>query len=190
MATELFTEQGYAATSLDAIVAGARVTKGALYHHFTGKQAIYEAVLERIESDAVQRIRRALRGSRDPWERAGLGLRALLEVVQDPAYQRVVVQDGPAILGHRRFRERERSVHGLVQEIVEEVLSSTRCRLGEGTDETFARILVGAMSAAGEAIDGAPDPAVAVVRVEAALTFVLAGLRSLAEPGAPSLVPG
>ncbi len=46
VAEELFTESGYAATSLDAIVAGARVTKGALYHHFSGKQALFEAVFD------------------------------------------------------------------------------------------------------------------------------------------------
>lgn len=78
MATELFTEQGYAATSLDAIVAGARVTKGALYHHFTGKHAIYEAVLERIESDAAMRVDAALtflaalRSLADPGDRRSL----------------------------------------------------------------------------------------------------------------------
>ena len=52
---ELFTEHGYAATSLDAIVAGAEVTKGALYHHFSGKQALFEAVFERVEASAATR---------------------------------------------------------------------------------------------------------------------------------------
>ncbi len=184
VAAALFAEQGYAATSLDAIVAGARVTKGALYHHFSGKQAVYEAVFEKIESDAFKRITKALRRSRDPWEKADLGLRAFLEVVQDPAYQRVVIQEGPAILGYERFREREeRSSYGLVQEIVEVVLSSSPYELSEEMTETFARIFFGAMSAAGESINSAPDPAVAAVQVEAALTFILAGLRSLAESG-------
>ena len=53
VAEGLFTEHGYANTSLDAIVAGARVTKGALYHHFSGKQALFEAVFERVETDAI-----------------------------------------------------------------------------------------------------------------------------------------
>jgi AcrR family transcriptional regulator len=54
VAEELFTESGYANTSLDAIVAGARVTKGALYHHFSGKQALFEAVFENWESEFLQ----------------------------------------------------------------------------------------------------------------------------------------
>ena len=44
VAEALFAEQGYAGTSLDTVVAGAEVTKGALYHHFSGKQALFEAV--------------------------------------------------------------------------------------------------------------------------------------------------
>ena len=71
VAEELFTENGYAATSLDAIVAGARVTKGALYHHFSGKQALFEAVFERVEINAPARSRRRSRSSatrgRRPW---------------------------------------------------------------------------------------------------------------------------
>src|SRR4051812_2028835 len=90
VAQRLFTEQGYAATSLDQIVAGARVTKGALYHHFSGKQAVFEAVFEKVETDASARIRKSLKGSKDPWEKALIGLRAFLEIVQGPAYQRVV----------------------------------------------------------------------------------------------------
>ena len=78
VAEELFTEHGYAATSLDAIVSGARVTKGALYHHFSGKQALFEAVFERVESDASRAIQKALKGKKDPWEKARAGLEAFL----------------------------------------------------------------------------------------------------------------
>ena len=95
VAEELFTEHGYANTSLDAIVAGARVTKGALYHHFSGKQALFEAVFERVETDASKAINKALKGKRDPWEKAQAGLRAFLEVVQEPRYRRIVIQEGP-----------------------------------------------------------------------------------------------
>ena len=107
VATELFTTRGYVGTSLDAVVAGADVTKGALYHHFTGKQALFEAVFVSVEDEAAITIRKALKESRDPWLKALAGLRAFLTVVQDPTYQRVVIQEGPAILGCERFRESE-----------------------------------------------------------------------------------
>jgi AcrR family transcriptional regulator len=184
VASRLFTEQGYAATSLDQIVAGARVTKGALYHHFSGKQAVFEAVFEKIESDASRRIRKALKGSRDPWEKALLGLRAFLEIVQDPSYQRVVIQEGPAILGYERFREQEeRSSYGLVQDMVGDVLRDSPYDLSDEMLETFSRIFFGAMSAAGESVSSSANPKLAVAQVETAIAFILTGLRSLADNG-------
>ncbi len=184
VAARLFTEQGYAATSLDAIVAGARVTKGALYHHFSGKQAVFEAVFERIEQDASSHIRKALKKSNDPWDKALIGLRAFLEIVQDPGYQRIVIQEGPAVLGYERFREQEeRSSFGLVQEMVKLVLEGSAYDLSDEMLGTFSRIFFGAMSAAGESVSTAAEPKIAVAQVETAMAFILAGLRSLAESG-------
>jgi AcrR family transcriptional regulator len=182
VARELFTEQGYAGTSLDEIVAGARVTKGALYHHFSGKQALFEAVFERIEEEATRSIRRAVRDHPDPWEKALAGLRAFLAVLQEGGYRRVVVQEGPSVLGYERFREQEeRSTFGIVQEIVSSVLDSYE--LDPGMVETFSRIFFGAMSAAGVAVSSAEDPKRASAEVESAIVFMLAGIRQQAESG-------
>ena len=111
VAEALFTEQGYASTSLDAIVAGAQVTKGALYHHFSGKQALFEAVFDRVENSSAKQIQKALKGHKDPWHKARAGLRAFLTVVEQPDYRRIVVQDGPAVLGYERFREQIGRAH-------------------------------------------------------------------------------
>ena len=182
VATRLFTEQGYAGTSLDAIVAGARVTKGALYHHFSGKQALFEAVFEKVEADASDSIRKAIRTTRDPWEKAVLGLREFLQIVQQPAYRRVVIQEGPVVLGYERYREQEeRSTFGIVQEIVASVLDTYD--LEPTMVETFSRVFFGAMSAAGSAVSTAQDTARASAEVEAAIAFMLAGLRQQAESG-------
>jgi AcrR family transcriptional regulator len=184
VATEQFSDHGYGGTSLDAIVAGARVTKGALYHHFSGKQALFEAVFAKVEDDASKQIKAALKGSRDPWEKALAGLAAFLEVVQEHTYQRVVIQDGPAILGYERFREQEeRSSYGIVQDIVGSVLEASTYELDEPMKQTFSRIFFGAMSAAGESVSSAEDPQAAVLRIEAAIGFILEGLRALAEQG-------
>jgi AcrR family transcriptional regulator len=184
IALQHFATQGYAGTSLDTIVAGARVTKGALYHHFSGKQAVFEAVFESVESDATKRIAKALKVSRDPWEKAMAGLQAFLAVVQDPTYQRIVIQEGPAILGYERFREQEeRSTFGIVQDIVRAVLASSVYELDEPMVQTFSRIFFGAMSAAGESVSTAEDTKLAVARVETAIGFILNGMRSLAEQG-------
>jgi AcrR family transcriptional regulator len=179
-----FTERGYAATSLDTIVAAAQVTKGALYHHFNGKQAVYEAVFAEVEDDAASEIRQALQDTSDPWEKALAGLRAFLACVRDPTYQRVVIQEGPAILGYERFREQqEGSSYSIVQEIVGSVLEASTYELDEPMKQTFSRIFFGAMSAAGESVSSADHPEQAVARIEAAILFILEGIRSLAEQG-------
>ena len=184
VAEVLFTENGYAATSLDSVVAGATVTKGALYHHFSGKQALFEAVFARVEDDAARTIREALEGHGDPWEKATAGLRAFLAVVQEPRYRRVVILEGPAILGHERYREQqERSTFATVLDIVRSVLSAGAWELDEDLQQTFARIFFGAMSSAGESVADAPDHEVAAARVETAIGFILAGFRALAESG-------
>ncbi|WP_141014191.1 TetR/AcrR family transcriptional regulator [Nocardioides sambongensis] len=184
IAEELFTEQGYAATSLDAVVAGARVTKGALYHHFAGKQALFEAVFERVEEDAAKRIQRALRGHGDPWEKAREGLRAFLNVVQEPRYRRIVIADGPSVLGYERFREQEeRSTFANVLEIVRSTLAAGSWDLDEEMLQTYARIFFGAMSSAGESVATSGDPVLAAQRVETAIGFLLSGVQSLVEAG-------
>lgn len=184
VAEQLFTENGYTATSLDAIVAGADVTKGALYHHFSGKQAIFEAAFERVESRATAGIVEASAGHRDPWEKAQAGLRAFLDAVQEPAYRQIVISDGPSVLGHERFREQEeRSTYAIVGEIVRSVLTTGDWDLDEDMLDTFTRIFFGALSAAGGSVAVDDDPAAAAARVEAAIGFIMAGLQQLLVAG-------
>jgi AcrR family transcriptional regulator len=181
VARERFTEDGYAGASLDAIVAGADVTKGALYHHFAGKQAVFEAVFERVEHEASKIIHDAIKHEQDPWEKARAGLRAFLTVVRDPTYRRVVIQDGPAVLGYERFREQEeRSTYSNVLAIVTSVLE-----VDSAMQRTFATIFFGAMSAAGESVSLAEDPETASARVETAIGFILDGLQALTS-GSPT----
>lgn len=183
-ARSLFSERGYAATSLDAIVSQAKVTKGALYHHYSGKQALFEAVFELVEQNASKTITKAARGSSDPWEKSQAALRAFLEAVQDPGYRRIVMQEGPAVLGYERFREHEqRSSYAIMLDIVRNVLTAGDWELDEPMVDTFASIFHGALSGAGEHVATADDPAQASARVEAAIGLILTGLRSLVDQG-------
>ncbi|MBD8868792.1 TetR/AcrR family transcriptional regulator [Nocardioides donggukensis] len=183
-AREQFTQNGYVGTSLDAVVSAAAVTKGALYHHYNGKVALFEAVFEQVEDEAARSITRAANGVRDPWEKSLAGLRAFLDVVQDPTYRRVVIQEGPSVLGYERYREREQgSSFAIVLDIVGTVLGAGQWDLPEPMVETFSRIFFGALSSAGESVAGAEDPEAASARVEAAVGFMLLGLRQLVESG-------
>lgn len=190
-AETLFTSGGYAATSLDAIVADAKVTKGALYHHYSGKQALFEAVFAEVEERAARRIEKQVKGVQDPWEKALEGLRAFLAVVREPTYRRVVVQEGPAVLGYERFREQEeRSTFAIVLNMVRDVLTAGTWELDEEMLETFSRIFFGALSSAGEAVSDSEDPVAASARVETAIGFLIAGIRSLVESGVELPQPG
>ena len=149
------------ATSLDAIVAGARVTKGALYHHFSGKQALFEAVFEQVEADAAQADPAgAARAPRPVGEGAAPGCGRSSSVVQEPRYRRIVIQEGPAVLGYERYREQEeRSTFGIVQDIVAlGARAPATWELDEAMVQTFSRIFFGAMSSAGESVSTAEDP--------------------------------
>ncbi len=194
VARERFATQGYAGTSLDEIVAGARVTKGALYHHFKGKRDLFEATFEAVEDAASDRIRDAIRTVDDPWERAITGLREFLSVTRTEEYRRIVIQEGPSVLGYERFREQEeRSTFGLVHDIVASLLEPYA--LPESTVQVFTRLFFGAMSATGSAVSLAEDPQQAADDAEGAIVLVLAGIRSLVQgdaelPTAEQLAPG
>jgi hypothetical protein len=132
-----------------------------------------------------------MKGVKDPWQKALIGLRSFLEAVQEPAYRRIVIQDGPAVLGYERYREQEeRSAFAVVENIVSGVLRATGQVVDAAMIATFARIFFGALSSAGEAVANATDQTASAERVEAAVEFILAGIQSLAAQGVQVRHPG
>lgn len=105
-ARELFAAQGYNATSLDAVCAHAHVTKGALYHHFDGKQHLFRAVYEREQARLARVVARAYRDSEpDSWEAVFAGARAFLAEALGSDVQRISLLDAPGALGMDTMRE-------------------------------------------------------------------------------------
>ena len=102
-----FAAQGFARTSVDDIVRRARVTKGALYHHFRDKTAVFEAVFCRIEETLVRKVAEASAKHTDPWERVESGFGALLDAALEPETRRIVFEEAPVALGWTRWREIE-----------------------------------------------------------------------------------
>ena len=192
VAEELFTEHGYANTSLDAIVGGARVTKGALYHHFSGKQALFEAVFEQVESDSSQDHRQGAEGQEGPvGEGAGGAARvpvgrpgAALPADRDPggprgAGLRAVPRAGGTL--HVRHRGRHRPVRAQRRHLGP--------RRGDAAD---LRADLLRRDVLGRRVGGdrrRPDRRRG--RVEAAIGFIIAGFQSLADAGVelPDLAP-
>jgi len=187
-ASALFAERGYAGTSLDEVASAARVTKGALYHHFAGKLDLFQAVFDECEAGAVKRITADVRRKKDPWEKALTAVSSFLEVCQEPAYRRIVMQEGPVALGFDRWREsEERSTYGLVHDIVRRVLR--QYRLAGSLLDTFTRIFYGAMSSAAIAVSEAEDAETASREVATVISLMLAGLRQMAEAGVDLSAP-
>jgi AcrR family transcriptional regulator len=106
-AAAAFTAQGFARTSVEDIVRNARLTKGALYHHFKDKTALFEAVFCRIEETLVQRVAEASARHSDPWARIDAGLTAFLAAALEPEHRRIVFEEAPVALGWTRWREIE-----------------------------------------------------------------------------------
>jgi AcrR family transcriptional regulator len=118
-ATALFAEKGFSATALSDVAATAQVTRGAVYHHFADKQALFEAVLERLEVQAMQGIAGAAVGGGDAWDASMRGLAAFLDQCLDPVYSRIVWREGPAALGWQRWRECEHEYgYGLTEQFL------------------------------------------------------------------------
>lgn len=117
-ATALFAAGGYAGTSLEDVASASRVTRGAVYHHFASKQALFEAVLEAQEDRAIAQVTAASTAA-DPWDAAMQALDAFLRQCCDPVYGRLVWLEGPSALGWHRWREcEEKYAYGLVERFV------------------------------------------------------------------------
>lgn len=103
-AKKLFASQGYHATGIEAVAQAARVTRGALYHHFDDKKALFDAAVVDLQASASRIIAQRARAEPDKWRRLQVGTNAFLEICLDPAYRWLVIQEAPAILGRKRFQ--------------------------------------------------------------------------------------
>ena len=106
-AQALFAEQGYEATSTDAILEASGISRGALYHHFPTKQAVFEAVFQRVSDAAIERAVRGAPESPSPLETLVQVCLRWLKEVRKPAVAAIVIEQGPQVLGWKRARDLE-----------------------------------------------------------------------------------
>jgi AcrR family transcriptional regulator len=104
-ARRLFVEKGYAETGTPELVAAAGLTRGALYHHYPDKQALFRAVVEAEAASVAAEIERSSAGSADPVDALLGGGRAYLEAMRVPGRARLLLVDGPAVLGRAAMDE-------------------------------------------------------------------------------------
>ena len=104
---DIFASEGYQAAGIEAISRAARVTRGAFYHHFQDKKALFDAVVVALQAETTARIEERSRAQRKIWDRLNVGIDAYLDACLEPAYGRIVIQEAPAVLGNARYREIE-----------------------------------------------------------------------------------
>jgi AcrR family transcriptional regulator len=181
-ARQRFGVNGFSLTSLDEIAADARLTKGAIYHHFVNKQALFQAVLTELEAETVALISeasdRAKAAGAGPWDAAVAGLDAFLDRCLDPVYQRICFLEGPLALGFACWWE-----NGEKNEItlIRGLLMSLRADgLVDSDDvDTLTSLLFGGLVAAALDIARSKEPGVTRDRFRQVVTRLIWGLRPL-----------
>ncbi len=178
-ARTLFAERGYAEVGTEEIVRAAGVTRGALYHHFDGKRDLFEAVYERVEAELAERIATGALSAdaHSPLEAMRAGSEMFLQACTEPEAQRIVLLDGPSVLGWDRWREIA-AEHGLG--LIERTLQAAidAGAIPAQPVRPLAHVLMGALDEAAMLVARAEDPARMRAEVGRTLDSLLAGLSA------------
>jgi AcrR family transcriptional regulator len=171
-ATKLFATQGYDASSIEQVLQETGVSRGALYHHFKSKDALFEAVLENVEARIAASIAKAAAGAASAEEALRRGCAAWLRIADDPEAHRITLIDAPAVLGWERWREIDaRHAFGLLKRGLEALAAERRLRAD--LVEPMAHMLLAALLEATLVVARAPDRSQARRTAEAAVTELL-----------------
>jgi len=186
-ARELFACDGYAATGREAIVERAGVTRGALYHHFADKEALFRAVFEEIEAEVMAYSAEAAMqvSPDDPLGQLRAGSLAYLDIVLDPAIQRICLLDAPAVLSPAARQEiLDACAVGLVREVLQAAADAGALR--PQPLEPLTHLLLAALHEAALYVARAGDQSAARAEVGTTFEHLLDGLR----PGSSGVSPG
>ena len=171
---ELFGRQGFAGTSVEDIARQARVTTGALYHHFPTKAAVFEAVFEQVHADLMTASRQAGAGATDAIDLLTAGFGVFLDQVLEPEVQRIVISDAPAVLGLARFIELDER-HAFEETVAVLEIANAQGVLRVPDPQTLARLLLGTLTRAGLLIASSAEPERTRDQVAATLRAMLSG---------------
>lgn len=175
-ARELFAERGYAGTTTEDIVKRARVTRGALYHHFESKDEVFTAVYETMEAELAQRSMIAAAHGTTPLEMIHLGIDAFLDACLEPDVQRIVLMEAVSVLGWETWHEiGVRYNFGILRAGLEAAMHAGE--IEPRPVETLAHLVQGALMRAGMVVARAADPAAARGEMGEEIRNVLASLR-------------
>jgi AcrR family transcriptional regulator len=182
---QLFGTKGFAATSVEDIARAARVTTGALYHHFPTKAAVFEAVFEQVHTEMLVASAEAAAAADGALEQMAAGFGVFLDRVLEPEVQRILVTDGPAVLGLARFIELDERY--ALEPAVQGIEAANAAGLLQVPDPpTLVRLLFGAMTRAGLLIASSPDPKATRDAVGVTFLQMMSGFLAPPPPDHPS----
>jgi AcrR family transcriptional regulator len=174
-ARRLFAEKGFAATSTEEILSEAAVSRGALYHHFPSKTDLFQAAFEQVEDEVTAQVLQAATqdGETDPMRILQIGFDAFLDQCLNPEVQRIVMLDGPTVLGWDLWHELdERYAFGTLKTVL--TVAADTGRIEESAVEPLSHLLLGAIMQAGMVVARSDDPLTA----KRAMTDTFAGIVS------------
>jgi AcrR family transcriptional regulator len=175
VARQNFTEHGYAATSIDDIIGHAGVARGALYHHFSGKEALFRAVYEVVEGEVVARVLETASSQSSPWDAVRAGLSTFLDACLEPSFRRIVVLDSVSVLQAKVLEVGIEPVELPMLRTVLTPLLGTSTFGGMAID-ALAYVALGGLYGASLYIARASDPLAARAEVDLVLDTLVSGL--------------
>jgi AcrR family transcriptional regulator len=141
----LFGERGFASTSVDDLAAEARVTTGALYHHFPNKTALFETVFETLHGELLELSAEAAATGTDELDALARGIDAFLDAALEPDVQRIIVIDAPAVLGVARYTELDER-HALGAIVIALDAARDAGLIDVDDTQTYATLIMGALT--------------------------------------------
>jgi AcrR family transcriptional regulator len=172
VATRLFAEYGYEGTSIEAVLSATGVSRGALYHHFAGKEALFEAVVSAVSAQVMVELTQVISGCADPVDALRTAALAWISLAADPVIQRVMLVDAPSVLGWDRWRAMDDGrTLGALRALLQAV--SDTGRLPAELVAPFSHMILAALDEIVMVVARAPDSTAAVAEGRMAVEELL-----------------
>ncbi|MEQ9927124.1 TetR family transcriptional regulator [Pectobacterium brasiliense] len=172
-ARKVFSERGYADTSMDDLTAQASLTRGALYHHFGDKKGLLAAVVEQIDAEMDERLRVISDTAEDAWDGFRHRCRAYLEMALEPEIQRIVLRDARAVLGGASPDSQRHCVESM-QRLIDNLIRQGV--VADADPQALASLIYGSLAEAAFWIADGEDGNARLAQGVAALELLLRGL--------------
>lgn len=177
VARELFAERGFGSTSVEEIIQRAGVARGALYHHFTGKNALFRAVYDAVQAEIASRVVAAALAVPEPWAGVRAGLSAFLDACLEPEFRRIVVLDSVPVLAQDVW---DGGIEHNELPMLRTILTPLVDTFLPGVPvEPLAHVALGGLYGAALYIARSPAPTAARAEADLVLDALIRGLRSL-----------